>query len=166
LVFALDNSWKAVDIGAGGWLVGIDVAPDGTMVVRTDTYGAFLWNGTSWTQMVTANSMPANVFYSHAVYELRIAPSNSNVMYMEMSDGLYKTVNKGGTWIKTTFPITNQATSGDSRMDGQKMAIDPMIRTPFLPARRKTGCGSLATVVAPGRRSPPSRRAATPTIPI
>lgn len=125
MVFALDNSWKAVNIGAGGWLVGIDVAPDGTMVVRTDTYGAFLWNGTSWTQMVTANSMPSNVFYSHAVYELRISPSNSSIMYMEMSDGIYKTVDKGGTWVKTSFPITNQATSGDSRMDGQKMAIDP-----------------------------------------
>ena len=125
MVFALDSSWKAVNIGAGGWLVGIDVAPDGTMVVRTDTYGAYLWNGTTWTQMVTANSMPANVFYSQAVYELRIAASNSNIMYMEMNDGIYKTVDKGGTWVKTTFPITNQATSGDNRMDGQKMAIDP-----------------------------------------
>jgi hypothetical protein len=125
LGFALDNSWKAVDIGAGGWLVGIDVAPDGTMVVRTDTYGAFLWNGTSWTQLATASSMPANVFYSAAVYELRIAPSNSNIMYMEMSDGLYKTVDKGGTWTKTTFPIMNLTTSQDSRMDGQKMAVDP-----------------------------------------
>lgn len=125
LVFALDNSWKPVNIGAGGWLVGIDVAPDGTMVVRTDTYGAYLWNGTGWTQIVTANSMPADVYYSASVYELRIAPSNSNIMYMEMNDGLYKTVNKGTTWVKTSFPITDQKTSGDNRMDGQKMAIDP-----------------------------------------
>lgn len=125
LVFALDNSWKPVDIGAGGWLVGIDIAPDGTMVVRTDTYGAYLWSGTVWTQIVTANSMPADVFYSSAVYELRIAPSNSNIMYMEMSDGLYRTVNKGTTWTKTSFPISNQRTSGDNRMDGQKMAVDP-----------------------------------------
>lgn len=125
MVFALDNSWKPVNIGAGGWLVGIDVAPDGTMVVRTDTYGAYLWNGTSWDQLATANSMPSSVYYSSAVYELRIAPSNSSIMYMEMSDGIYKTVDKGASWTKTAFPVTNQVTSGHNRMDGQKMAIDP-----------------------------------------
>jgi len=34
------NNWKPLKVGAGGWLVGMDIAPDGTMVVRTDTYGA------------------------------------------------------------------------------------------------------------------------------
>ena len=33
--------------------------PDDTMVVRTDTYGAYIWNGTQWQQLVTSTSMPA-----------------------------------------------------------------------------------------------------------
>jgi hypothetical protein len=125
MVFAADSAWKPVNIGAGGWLVGIDVSPDGTMVVRTDTYGAYLWNGTGWTQLATVDSMPGDIFHSAAVYELRIAPSNSNIFYMQMSDGIYKTVDKGVSWVKTNFPITNGFTSSDSRMDGQKMAVDP-----------------------------------------
>jgi hypothetical protein len=121
----IDSAWKPVKIGAGGWLVGIDAAPDGTMVVRTDTYGALLWNGTGWTQLATASSMPGNSFYSAAVYEIRIAPSDSNIFYMQLSDGLYKTVDKGQHWVKTGFPVTDGYTSVANRMDGQKMAIDP-----------------------------------------
>ena len=40
------NNWQTLDVGAGGFVDGIDIAPDGTMVVRTDTYGAYIWNGT------------------------------------------------------------------------------------------------------------------------
>lgn len=123
--FETDKAWKPVNIGAGGWLVGIDVAPDGTMVVRTDTYGAYLWNGSGWTQLATAQSMPQNLLYSSAVYEIRVSPSHSNIFYMQMSDGLYKTTDKGASWTKTNFPVTDGYTSVHNRADGQKMAIDP-----------------------------------------
>ena len=73
----LDGNWLPLRIGAGGFVSGIDVAPDNTMVVRTDTYGAYLWNGSEWQQLVTSLSMPAeNVDRGNAegVYEIRIAP--------------------------------------------------------------------------------------------
>ena len=122
--FALDSQWKPVKIGAGGWITGIDIALDGTMVARTDTYGAYIWNGTQWQQLATVQSMPSTVFYTGSVYEVRISPSNSNIIYMQMSDGLYKTTDKGASWVKTSFPVVGE-TSGDYRMDGQKMAVDP-----------------------------------------
>ena len=53
------NTWQTLEVGAGGFLTGIDIAPDDTMVVRTDTYGAYIWNGTQWQQLVTSTSMPA-----------------------------------------------------------------------------------------------------------
>ena len=53
------NNWQTLKVGAGGWLTGMDIAPDGTMVVRADTYGAYIWNGTQWQQLVTSTSMPA-----------------------------------------------------------------------------------------------------------
>lgn len=120
-----DNAWKQVKIGAGGWVTGIDIAPDGTMVARTDTYGAYIWNGGKWVQLVTAASMPADVYGASGVYEIRIAPSNSNILYMQVDGGLYKSVNKGATWTKTAFSAVSQDANGQNRMDGEKMAVDP-----------------------------------------
>jgi hypothetical protein len=120
-----DNLWQPVKIGAGGWVTGIDIAVDGTMVARTDTYGAYIWNGTEWKQLVTVSSMPAGTTSAAGVYEIRIAASNSNILYMETGDGIYKSVNKGETWTKTNFPVTPFDANGGNRMDGQKMAIDP-----------------------------------------
>jgi hypothetical protein len=118
--------WKQVKIGAGGWVTGIDIAADGTMVARTDTYGAYIWNGTGWTQLVTAATMPSAVTYAAGVYELRVAASNSNIFYMAMENGIFKSVDRGQSWTKTNLPasITFNANS-KHRMDGQKMAIDP-----------------------------------------
>jgi hypothetical protein len=39
------NTWQALPIGAGGFIDGMSIAEDDVMVVRTDTYGAYLWNG-------------------------------------------------------------------------------------------------------------------------
>src|SRR4029453_2610086 len=42
-------TWKPLRIGAGGWLTGMDISADGsTRVVRTDTYGAYVWESTRW----------------------------------------------------------------------------------------------------------------------
>src|ERR1700684_4186039 len=37
--------WAPLGIGAGGFAIGLDIAPDGTKVVRTDSSGAYLWSG-------------------------------------------------------------------------------------------------------------------------
>ena len=55
-----EGTWSTLKIGAGGYLTGLDVAPDGVMVVRTDTYGAYLWNGSQWQPLITSSSMPAS----------------------------------------------------------------------------------------------------------
>jgi hypothetical protein len=84
-----DSTWQALKIGAGGWVTGLDIAPDGTMVARTDTYGAFIWNGTQWQQLVTATSMPTAFTTQSAILsaageqgvdEIQVAPSNSSTM--------------------------------------------------------------------------------------
>ena len=69
-----DNNWLPLRIGAGGYVTGIDIAADDTMVVRTDTYGAYIWNGTEWQQLVTALSMPAanvGIGNEEGVYEIK-----------------------------------------------------------------------------------------------
>ena len=123
--FTTDGDWQQVKIGAGGWVTGIDIGKDGTMVVRTDTAGAYLWDGAKWVQLVTAFSMPADTLASAGVYEIRIAPSDSNIFYMETNGGIYKSTDQGANWTKTSFPEVFMDANGPNRMDGQKMAIDP-----------------------------------------
>ena len=50
--------WQTLPLGAGGYICGMDIAPDGTKVIRTDTYGAYLWDGSKWVQLITYASLP------------------------------------------------------------------------------------------------------------
>lgn len=81
-----------------------------TKVEQTDTYGAWIWSqATGWYQAVTYQSMPTGVTagsstYSFPVYGIRIAPSNTNDLYMFYQDGcIYSSTNKGVKWTKTAF---------------------------------------------------------------
>jgi hypothetical protein len=70
------KDWQPLKVGAGGFVTGIDIAPDGTTVVRTDTNGAYIWNGSEWQQLVTSTSMPASIVGNGTgtgVYEIQIA---------------------------------------------------------------------------------------------
>ena len=101
------------------------------MVVRTDTDGAYIWNGTQWQQLVTSTSMPAAFVIPNSgqgVYEIQIAPSNTNILYMEYEGYVFKSTNKGTTWTQTSFaPVTEPTIEGNDpyRLWGQKMAVDP-----------------------------------------
>jgi hypothetical protein len=121
--------WQTLKVGGGGYVTGMSIANDGTMVVRTDTNGAYLWTGSQWQQLVTASSMPAAFDFSgDGVYEIEVAPSNSNIMYMTFGGDVFKSTNKGTTWTQTSFTPFNNTydPANDSyRFNGQKMAIDP-----------------------------------------
>jgi len=121
------NNWQTLDVGAGGFVTGIDIAPDDTIVIRTDTYGAYIWNGTKWHQLVTATSMPAAFVTptGQGVYEIQIAPSNSNILYMVYEGYVFKSINKGVTWKETSFAKVTTHASDAHRTDGQEMAVDP-----------------------------------------
>jgi hypothetical protein len=79
-------TWKPLKTGAGGWVTGIDIHPDGDVVyAHTDTGGAYRWDEStlSWKQIVTANSMPDEQFGAYdGVVSLVAAPSEKNRAYM------------------------------------------------------------------------------------
>ena len=86
------NSWQTLDIGAGGFVRNLDVASDGTMAARADTYGSYRWNGSEWVELITATSMPAAFLAANntwttrqGVYEIP-APIVYAIFYM-MYDG-------------------------------------------------------------------------------
>src|SRR3984885_15293454 len=122
-------AWQTLKVGGGGYVTGISVANDGAMVVRTDTNGAYLWTGSQWQHIVTASSMPAGFdFTGEGVYEIQVAASDSNVMYMTFGGYVFKSTNKGTTWTQTAFSgfnDSNDPANDRYRMNGQKMAIDP-----------------------------------------
>ena len=125
----VDPTWQDLKVGGGGFVRGLDIAPNGTMVARTDTNGAYLWNGTSWVQLVTASSMPAAFDFTaggQGVYEIQIAASNTNIFYMQYDGYIFVSTNQGTTWTQTTFAQQTADSSNDSYGQvGQKMAIDP-----------------------------------------
>jgi len=64
------KSWKPLKVGAGGWCTGMDIAPDGAMVTRTDTYGGYVWDGQEWQQLVSLETIPSATHGYGGIYEL------------------------------------------------------------------------------------------------
>ncbi len=130
---AANTNWQTLKVGAGGFVRNLDVAPDGTVVGRTDTYGAYLWNGTQWVQLVTSTSMPAAFLAANpktattaqGVYEIQIADSNTQIFYMMYDGYVFKSTNQGTTWTQTSFAQVTANPNDNYAQYGQKMAIDP-----------------------------------------
>ena len=132
-----NTTWQTLEVGGGGYVRGLDVAPDGTMVGRTDTNGAYLWDAStsSWVQLVTASSMPAAFIAADpaasgtGVFEIQIADSNTQILYMIFDGYMFKSTNQGTTWTQQTSFNGGAQISADANDSygqlGQKMAIDP-----------------------------------------
>jgi hypothetical protein len=127
-----DTIWRTLRVGAGGWLTGLDISPDGsTRIVRADTYGAYIWNDSraQWTQLVTTGSMPARdigIDNNAGVYEIRVAPNLPTRLYMAYRGSVYRSDDRGDHWSRTAFAAVAMDPNDRFRMLGQKMAVDPV----------------------------------------
>lgn len=149
------NVWTPLRIGAGGFTRDIDIAPDGTKVCKVDVYGAYVWNPTApssgnagglgiWQQLCRPPNIPAgdpaytaanvNSYAAAGAWDIRIAPSNSNVIYMMWLGMMYRSANKGVTFVNQTnnaggtFPLQtppNVVANNQINGPGPTMAIDP-----------------------------------------
>jgi photosystem II stability/assembly factor-like uncharacterized protein len=128
---AVALEWRPLRIGAGGFLTGLDISPDGKVkLVRADTYGAYEWSPSrrQWRQLVTAQSMPASdrIAQDNAgVYEIRVASSDPRRFYMAFEGFVYRSDDAGHSWRRTQFPRAAMNANDPFRTNGQKMAIDP-----------------------------------------
>ena len=130
---------EPLKVGASGWVTGIDIDPTGTTyVLRTDTYGGYVGDGTGlWQQVVRADAMPASFIQSftqgtvqslgQGVYEIRVAPSSPSTIYMVFGSKVYKSTNRAASWtLLTGFPDVGTLDPNDPyRMWGEKAAVDP-----------------------------------------
>lgn len=123
--------WKPVKIGAGGFLRGMNIAPDGTKVVRADVFGAYIWDTDKWRELITTSSMPVADYRNFAGWtdsplDVVIAPNNTSRLYMMYDENLYRSNDKGLTWARTGLASTNYYETVWSYSGwGQRLAVDP-----------------------------------------
>jgi hypothetical protein len=133
--------WKTLPLGAGGFIVGGDVASDGTIVCKTDTYNGYYWNASHnngdgtfgrWTLLITsANFFSLIPTLSSAelmtgVWEIKIAPGQTTRFAMVFLNKVYRSDDRGATWHDSNLSMTNAgANSGGSRLANRKLCIDP-----------------------------------------
>lgn len=134
-----DCEWEALKVGAGGFVTGMDVDRTGTTyVLRTDTYGAYVGNGSdAWRQVVNAASMPAAFVESftrgsaqglgEGVYEIRVAPSDPDRIYMIFAGTIWRSDDRGSRWAHAGIGYVAGGVNpnDDTRHYGEKMAVDP-----------------------------------------
>jgi hypothetical protein len=110
------------------------------MAARFDVLGGGVGKtttGAKWRQIININSMPpdivgldrrGNYIEPVGIYEIRIAPSASNIWYMAYRGAVYRSSDKGTTWTKTALSgLTWAANENDAyRTNQQKMAVDPI----------------------------------------
>lgn len=127
--------WRPVAVGGGGMISGMAMDPSGkTFVIRTDVYGAYVWDqkANRWDQLVNAAGMPAldrvQNGAAEGVYEIVVAPSRPDRLYMAINGHVYRSDDRGAHWVITgagnPFPLTWDANS-EFRLHGPFMAVDP-----------------------------------------
>lgn len=121
--------WKPLKVGAGGFITGLDFSSDSSvMIARTDTYGLYRWTGEAWRQLLTAASLPASEVKPRGgagVFEVAIAPSDKNRVYVTWRDAVYRSDNAGDTWTKTALTGLKLNANDDWRTWGDKLKVDP-----------------------------------------
>lgn len=131
-------AWSQIPIGGGGFCDGIDIATDGTMILRSDTPPSpYWWNGTTWIPQATSSSMPSGFVGQRnatdvlvvGAWDIRVAPSTSTKAYMVLANAVFLTTNLGAstTWTQlTNFPTQTDLASNDVfRAMNYRMAVDP-----------------------------------------
>ncbi|PSC03925.1 hypothetical protein SLNSH_16485 [Alsobacter soli] len=127
--------WKPVAIGGGGFITGYASDPAGrTRVVRTDVYGAYLWDADQdrWVQLVTAATMPEENRrqngVAEGVYEVAVAPSDPNRILMVAKGHVYRSNDRGKSFVRETsgegFPLAVDPNSA-FRLYGPSLAVSP-----------------------------------------
>lgn len=172
---AAAQSLQTLKIGAGGQFSGFTIANDETYAIRTDTYGAYLWNPLgsppvgnngatgAFQQFCTSTAMPAaftsNMAYAgDGVFEIKVAPSDSNTWYMvwhvypvqsggQANGGIYKSINKGVNWTQTALTPVDYA-SGTNGGDSYRTLGQKMAIHPTSPGIVFVGLQSTFGMVA------------------
>ncbi|HWW25268.1 MAG TPA: hypothetical protein VNZ85_05150 [Caulobacter sp.] len=125
-------AWRPVAIGGGGFITGYSADANGvTRVVRADVYGAYLWRPDvdRWVQLVTTASMPQAdrqpMTLNEGVYEVVVAPSDPDRIYMALHGAVYRSSDRGRSFVKTGLPPVTFDANSPFRHYGPFIAVSP-----------------------------------------
>jgi len=128
-------TWKQLVIGGGGWVTGLAVHPTTPDLVygRTDVGGVFKWNPTtrSWTQLLKASTVYSASLGNgdYNVESLALSASNDQVLYIAVDGNggrILKSTDQGATWTEPSSQRWYIEGNGDYRMNGERLAVDPV----------------------------------------
>lgn len=126
--------WKPVRMGAGGYVTGIDLHADGTMLVRTDVGGAYIRDNKKgeWIQVVTTYRLPPDTlgFFEYTgVSSIVAAPSRTQRLYLAFAGRLFSSDNSGANWrlgrIEGLDRLPMEPNARVGRHQGERLAVDP-----------------------------------------
>ena len=124
-------AWKPVRLGGGGNISGIDAADDGTLIARSDTYGAYLRpaGATEWRQLLVTSALPAEFHVpkmGKGVQSVAIAPSDPSRLYLMWAGHVLRSTDSGTTFTTTPYePVNSDANAGFGKGFGDKLVVDP-----------------------------------------
>lgn len=128
------GKWRTLRIGAGGFIVGLDIAPDGSLVARTDTYGAWIWepDAEAWRALITIDSMPQEDRHEDSTatswpLDVVFAPSRPERLFMGLDGWVYRSDDRGRNWTRTALSRVEGmgGVANNAKVNGRKMAVDP-----------------------------------------
>ncbi len=150
----LRYEWAPVRMGAGGYVTGMAVHPDGATYVRTDVGGAYRWDrgAGTWMQLLTADGVPDPVASDYSVESLAVSPQDSDVVYLsaggEFNPGAGEEPARSGRVLASqdggrTWSASEQGffISGNQeyRQLGERLAVDPADSQRVLLGTRREG---------------------------
>jgi photosystem II stability/assembly factor-like uncharacterized protein len=127
---------RPVAIGGGGFITGLGASANGAgRVARADVYGAYRWIAAldRWVQLINSDSMPAVMSVqdggNEGVYEIVIAPSDPNRIYMAFKGTMYRSDDGGAKFIEIPLLQNGQKlvfdANGKWRHYGPLIAVSP-----------------------------------------
>ncbi|MEM1450382.1 MAG: hypothetical protein AAGI22_14795 [Planctomycetota bacterium] len=126
-------SWEPLKIGAGGFVTGADAADDDTVVFRTDTSGAYLWDPAAGRFEDLVGRIDPDLvqpFERRGTFEALVARGDSNRIWLLQELGtengfLLRSDDRGRTFQVQQGGFVFHANQGAMRLMNQHADVDP-----------------------------------------
>ena len=126
-------TWKPMKIGCGGFVSGMWVHPTEHDLIycRVNVAAGYRWEPAtrSWKNILTASSMPESALATmyYGVDSIVGAKSAPDCAYMSFNGKVYKSNNRGDTWVEATTNLKVQMdANGGCDMAGERLQVDPV----------------------------------------